>query len=1055
MKKKETIISQFESSFGKWVIKFRWGIICFTILFVCIAAYGIRFITFNNDTRVFFSDKNPQLQALETLENTYNKITNVLFVIAPRDGDVFTRETLEAVENLTKESWQIPFSSRVNSITNFQHIEANGDDIIIEDLIQNAQNFSDYDIEIVRNIALKEPELVNSLISPTGHVTGVSVNIILPGESIAEVTEVAFASRKLVQEISEKYPQIKIHLTGSVIIDNAFGEVSQRDMSSLVPLMFVILIFIVGLALRSFVGTLSSFVVILISMVVGLGFAGWTGIEITSASVNAPLIILTLAVADSVHILATLFQHLRQGKSKKEAIVESLRINFQPVFLTSITTAIGFLTMNFSDAPPFRDLGNIVCMGVLAAFVFSVTFLPAFLAVLPIRITRGYNSSKSVFDRLSEWVIQSGKPIFRGTLISITILSIGIAQIEFNDDFIKYFSPGMEIRKANDFTEENLSGGDVIEYSLESGEPGGINRPDYLAMVDSFSHWYGQQSKVVHVSALPNTIKRLHKSMHGDDHTYYVIPDQRDLTAQYLLLYEMSLPYGLDLDDQINVDKSSTRMLVSLKNTDARELRELDKKARIWLKENAPENMFTYGSGLSIIWAHISKRNINSMMGASFGALVLISVLLMFALRSFKHGLLSLVPNLLPPLMAFGAWGLFVGQVGLGLSIVVAMTLGIVVDDTVHFMSKYLRARREHKMDPVNAVRYSFNTVGTAMWVTTVALMTGFIILTFSGYRMNSDMGLLSALTIFLAFGLDILLLPVLLLKFDHKSEIISIDKNTKAMKNVKLIPTRHYLKNTGMFLIILFVFIPTFLNGQNAENKGLEIAREADLRDVGFGDHVTNMVMVLRNKNGKESIRQIRVKTLEVVGDGDKSLVIFDNPRDVKGTAFLNYTHKVGDDDQWLYLPALKRVKRISSQNKSGAFMGSEFAYEDFASQEVEKYTYKWIRDEIYENMDCYIVERYPVDQANSGYTRQVTWIDKNEYRTWKIDFYDRKNSLLKTLTVNGFNNYQGKYWRAEKMNMVNHQNNKSTKLNFSEYQFGIGLNANDFNTNSLARVK
>ncbi|MCK5101581.1 MAG: outer membrane lipoprotein-sorting protein, partial [Cyclobacteriaceae bacterium] len=352
--------------------------------------------------------------------------------------------------------------------------------------------------------------------------------------------------------------------------------------------------------------------------------------------------------------------------------------------------------------------------------------------------------------------------------------------------------------------------------------------------------------------------------------------------------------------------------------------------------------MFTYGSGLSIIWAHISKRNINSMMGASFGALVLISVLLMFALRSFKHGLLSLVPNLLPPLMAFGAWGLFVGQVGLGLSIVVAMTLGIVVDDTVHFMSKYLRARREHNMDPVDAVWYSFNTVGTAMWVTTVALMTGFIILTFSGYRMNSDMGLLSALTIFLAFGLDILLLPVLLLKFDHKSEIISIDKNTQAMKNVKLITTRHYLKNTGMFLIILFVFIPTFLNGQNAENKGLDIAREADLRDVGFGDHVTNMLMVLRNKNGKEGTRQIRVKTLEVVGDGDKSLIIFDNPRDVKGTAFLNYTHKVGDDDQWLYLPALKRVKRISSQNKSGAFMGSEFAYEDFASQEVEKYTYK-----------------------------------------------------------------------------------------------------------------
>ena len=274
-------------------------------------------------------------------------------------------------------------------------------------------------------------------------------------------------------------------------------------------------------------------------------------------------------------------------------------------------------------------------------------------------------------------------------------------------------------------------------------------------------------------------------------------------------------------------------------------------------------------------------------------------------------------------------------------------------------------------------------------------------------------------------------------------------------MKNVKLIPARQYLKNSGTLLILLFALIPICSHGQNAENKGLEIAGKAHLRDVGFGDLETNVLMVLKNKNGKESMRQIRIRTLEVVGDGDKSLVIFDNPRDVKGTAFLNYTHKVGDDDQWLYLPALKRVKRISSQNKSGAFMGSEFAYEDFASQEVEKYTYKWIRDEIYENMECYVVERYPVDQANSGYLRQVTWIDKNEYRLLKVDFYDRKDSLLKTLTTDGYHQYQDKYWRAEEMHMLNHQNNKSTSLKFSDYQFGNGLTENDFNTNSLARVK
>jgi predicted RND superfamily exporter protein len=259
--------------------------------------------------------------------------------------------------------------------------------------------------------------------------------------------------------------------------------------------------------------------------------------------------------------------------------------------------------------------------------------------------------------------------------------------------------------------------------------------------------------------------------MHADDESFYRIPDQRELAAQYLLLYEMSLPFGLDLNNQINVDKSATRMTVILKDTTTKELRQMDQKAREWLKANAPASMLTYGSGLSIIFAHISERNINSLLGASFGALGLISLILIVALRSFKLGVISLIPNVAPAIMAFGLWGILVGQVGLGLSVVAAMTLGIVVDDTVHFMSKYLRARREHGMNPSAAVRYSFNTVGTALWITTLALVGGFLVLAFSGYKMSSDMGLMTAITITLALALDFLFLPTLLMKVEEKTD--------------------------------------------------------------------------------------------------------------------------------------------------------------------------------------------------------------------------------------------------------------------------------------------
>ncbi len=244
--------------------------------------------------------------------------------------------------------------------------------------------------------------------------------------------------------------------------------------------------------------------------------------------------------------------------------------------------------------------------------------------------------------------------------------------------------------------------------------------------------------------------------------------------------------------------------------------------------------------------------------------------------------------------------------------------------------------------------------------------------------------------------------------------------------------------------------------SGENLtpEKKGLAIAQKVKERDLGWGDSQTTLKMILRNAAGQESTRKIRTKTLEVQNDGDKGLNIFDHPRDVKGTAFLSFSHPIGADDQWLYLPALKRVKRIASRNKSGPFMGSEFAYEDLASFEVEKYTYKFLREEPCAAGTCFVIEQYPVDKY-SGYTRLVNWIDQDEYRSWKTEFYDRRNSLLKTLTVADFKQYLDKYWRATAMNMVNHQTKKTTDLVWDEYQFRTGLTDADFNKNTLKRAK
>ncbi len=243
-------------------------------------------------------------------------------------------------------------------------------------------------------------------------------------------------------------------------------------------------------------------------------------------------------------------------------------------------------------------------------------------------------------------------------------------------------------------------------------------------------------------------------------------------------------------------------------------------------------------------------------------------------------------------------------------------------------------------------------------------------------------------------------------------------------------------------------------IQAQSMQEKGLSIATEADKRDIGFGDSKASMLMILKSKSGQQAERSMRIKTLEGKDDGDKSLIIFDSPGDVKGTALLTFTHKGHSDDQWLYLPALKRVKRISSSNQSGPFVGSEFAYEDFNSQEVEKYTYQYIRNETYRGKPCFVIERYPTDK-NSGYKRQVVWLDTAEYRVWKVDFYDRKDSHLKTLELSDYKKYKGKYWRSLDSTMVNHITGKSTMIKWSDYQFGNQFDQNDFTQASLKRAR
>jgi predicted RND superfamily exporter protein len=714
---------------------------------------------------VFFSEENPELQAFESLQATYTKNDNFLFVLEPEADSAFTTDTLAAVESLTAEAWKIPFAIRVDSISNFQHTYGIEDDLIVEDLVRDALRLNSDDLARKRDVALAEPLLHQQLVTSGGGVTAINVVLQYPEKSLTEVPEAVDAARVLRDRIELEYPSLNVHLTGVSMLNNAFTEAGMSDMGTLMPVMFAVILLMTWLILRSFAGTLATLAVIMLSTMVAMGMTGFMGIRLTPISVSAMVVILTLAIADSVHVLVSLRNAMREGQAKTAAIGEALRLNLLPVTITSITTIIGFLSLNFSDSPPFWHLGNITAIGIAAAWLLSLTLLPALISVLPFRVRQSSEKDawQKAMGRLADFVIHYRKRLLVAVGAGALALTAFIPTLQLNDQWIEYFSDSIEFRRESDRALEHF-GIYPIEYSVTADGPGGVSEPEYLHKLDEFAAFLRKQPEVQHVYAFSDIMKRLNKNLHADDEQYYRIPGDRELSAQYLLLYEMSLPYGLDLNDRINIDKSATRVTATLRNVNSNQTKRFLAAADAWLQNNAPAYMNAKPTSAQVMFTYIAKRNVENMVGGTIAAVLAIALIMVLALRSVGLGLLSLVPNGLPILVTFGAWALLVGEVGFSVATVASISLGIVVDDTVHFLSKYLRARRERGLGAEDSIRYAFESVGTAIVVNTIILSVGFLVLTASTFKINADMGLLTSLAIVSALVLDFLLLPPLLL---------------------------------------------------------------------------------------------------------------------------------------------------------------------------------------------------------------------------------------------------------------------------------------------------
>jgi len=745
--------------------KFPKATIIIWLLLTLVMMAGGWQLSVSYDTRIFYSEQNSFLLHLREFEKKFSHNNNVLFVVTFKDETSSERvtsvEVLKAIADMTERAWQLPHSTKVESLTNFPRVFSEDDAFGVQEMLPSKEGLTPEAAAAIEDEALADPLIVNRLLASDARATGINVNFQLPVQASDEVRDISHRALAFADEIERDYPDLQVDVTGNIMLMATYNEASHLDAQLLVPIALLVAGGIVVIFLRSRNGSLVVISILGVASASSMGVAGWFGHVITPASIAAPIIVISIALASTIHVVISVKHAIAEGLDNQAAIREAISINAKAVGLTNLTTAIGFLAMNQADAPPFNDLGNIVFGGIVLSYALTFTWLPAALTLLPLGVSSDRSSAlMAAVGRLINWLRW---PLLAGMVIAVLMTVNGLREVRLDDDFVRYFDTRFDYRNASDRAEERLTGLNIMEFDMETGMDGGVYQPAYQQTLQAFTAWLRTQPGVVSVADISEITRRIHKAMNvSGEPTRNGIPENGDLISQYFLLYELSLPYGASITDRINVSRSSSRVTLIMKGLTSGDIRALHERAGAWLAANAAPETVTSGISINILFAYLSSTNIRTMILSTLVSIFIIGGIIALALRSVTYGVLSLATNLLPAIVGFGIWGYTFRDIGIAGAVITAMTLGIVVDDTIHFLMKYkrLRARGLSTSDAIASV---FSTVGVAMIITSVSLAVGFAVLSLSGFEINRALGLQTSIIVIVALGICWFMLPPLL----------------------------------------------------------------------------------------------------------------------------------------------------------------------------------------------------------------------------------------------------------------------------------------------------
>ncbi len=741
-----------------WVLKRRAPILAISAAILVTSSIGTLKLKVSLDNRVFYGEENSYFRDLREFEANYTSNDNILFVVRSKSS-INTPDYANVIRWITDQAWLIDNVVRVDSLATYPHVRSQEDTIFVGPLLDFVCPLDSGCVD-ERAGALLSSGLINRLLSEDLGSAGILATLSLKLGAVNEIQEIYGQALQLTDNFRHKFPEYEIVFTGGIPMMAAFAEASGKDLSLLLPIAFGVIFVLLLIFLGGFRPTGILFSLGISAVLITLGIAGWIGHVINNATSIVPLIVFTLVITSSMHIILH-FVRSSGSTDQPERIAQAskaaLQGNLVPVVASAATSIIGLLSLSFVDSPPLQQLGQLSALGVFVGCCLSIFVLPILLSTFKNTFFLGANRALQEILNSYAKTIERGRSYVLVTSVLFAAVCSGVFFLEIDDDFVKYFDKSTVFRKNTDRATELLAGPNHIEVLVASSQEHGVFDPSYLSYLKDLEDYLRQEQHVSNVHSFYDVVEGIASAFSPNSN---LIDHSATEIAQWFLVYELSLQRGQSNTDLVNSLKSQSRISVLLRETTSKDIQDLEKSIVNWASDRGMKEFSVTVTGENIPVAHLSEINIKSMIVGLGGSIFLTAIVVGITFRKFQLGIAALVAILVPVICGFGVWGWTIGTIGLASTAIVALTIGIVVDDAVHLSYRFLDASTRLNLGRWQSAAYSVHRAGTAVTTTSIVMVGGLSALLFSGFEVNSSFGACTCLIICLALAFDLLVLP-------------------------------------------------------------------------------------------------------------------------------------------------------------------------------------------------------------------------------------------------------------------------------------------------------